>query len=495
MRKRLHLKRAVCGAAAIALASCSAGEQPTGAQVEGQSAEFTEIVADARGEMRDGNLQDAARLLDEARAIEPKNPELWVQIARLRFRGGEHLQAVEAANLALEYGPQYAPALFMRAQLMRDSNGLAEALPWYESAVQADPKNPEILADYAATLGDLGRHQDMLQVVRELQKIAKGYPQVYYLQAVLAARGGKPVLARSLLAKSGLFQREVPSALLLDAIIDIQQQSYDTAANTLTRLSQRQPGNARAKELLARALWLGGRDDELINRFGGVATAVDTSPYLTMLVGRAHERRGERDIAAPLIERALATREVRLSLLQTVEGLPEATANIRAQIGNRDTAGAERSAEALMRQYPGSSDVLALAGDTALAQLQPATALARYTQSASVRRPWLLTRKIIMATRALGDDKAADTLLVRAVLGEPRNTEALLMLAQRRAEEQDWERVAALSNLVFVLGAGNDPRVLDLQAKAAEALGREDQAAQWDLTAEAVRPGRFVRKN
>ena len=461
--------------------------------MDGQSAEFTDLIEDARGEMREGNLNDTARLLGEARKLEPKNPELWVQLARLRFRAGDHIQALEASNRALEYGPQYAPALLMRAQFVRDSNGMAEALAWFEAAVKADPKNPEILAEYAATLGDLGRNVDMLTVVRELDKVSKGHPQVFFLQAVLASRAGMPVLARSLLAKSGLFQSNVPSALLLDAVIDIQQQTYDTAANTLAKLAERQPANVRVSELLARALWLGGRDDELIKRFASSASAPDTSPYLIMLVGRAYERRGERDLAAPLIEQALAAREVQLAVLTGLEGIPAPTATMRRAIMERNAVGAAEDAAKLLTRFRGSSDYLALAGDAALANGAMGTALAHYTQAASVRRPWPMTRKMILATRAAGNDKAADALLIRAVQGEPRNTEALLMLAQRRAQAQDWERVAKLANLVFVLGAGNDPRVLDLQAKAAEALDKPEQAAKWDLTAEAVRPGRFVR--
>ena len=283
--------------------------------------------------------------------------------------------------------------------------------------------------------------------------------------------------------------------MMLDAVIDIQQQTYDTAVLTLNRLAQRQPDNVRVGELLARALWLGGRDDELIARFGPVATAPDASPYLTMLVGRAYERRGDRARAAPLIEQAFAAREVRLAVLTGMDGIPPATANLRRGIKARNAQSAAQETAQLLDRFGGSSDYLALAADAALATDDKVTALLHYTQAARVRRPWPMARKMIFALRSSGDDRAADALLTRIVLGEPRNTEALLMLAQRSAEAQEWERVATLSNLVFALGAGNDPRVLDLQAKAAEALGRTEQAARWDVTAEAVRPGRFVRRN
>lgn len=479
--------------AILALSACGGDERTADAAPISDNVEFVDLFDDARAEMGQGNLDAADRLFGEAREIEPDNPALWVEIARLRFRRGQHIEAVEAADYALEQGPDYAPALFMRAQLVRDSLGLSEALPWYEAAVSADPENVEMLADYAATLGDLGRNRDMLAVLHKVDELSPGYPRASYLRAVLAARAGLPVLSRSLLAKSGLAEQGIPSAVLLDAVLDLQEELPDAAIGKLETLAQRQPANQRVRELLARALWLGGRDEDLVARFGELATAPDATPYLTMLVGRAYERMGDRTRAAPLIEQALAAREVRLVALANYGDLPDVTASARAMASRRNFDGAREAASGALSRSPGSSDLLALAGDTALLSGDPAAAMAHYTRASSVRRPWPLTRKIIFTTRALGDDRAADALLSRTVVGEPRNTEALLMFAQRRAEAEDWERVATLTGLVFALGGGNDTRVLDLQARAAEATGRPEDAARWDLTAEALRPGRFVR--
>lgn len=481
---------------AIALASCSEnGSGNDGSGLSG-SAEFVRLVEDARFEMNLGNLVEAGRILDSAREIEPENPGLWVDIARLRFRGGEHLTAFEAADYALELGPQYAPALLMRAQLVRDAHGLADSLPWFEAAIAANPNNPELLADYAATLGDLGRNKDMLYVIRELAEIDPSYPQSFYLQAVLAARAGETVLARSLLSRSMMVERGVPAAMLLDAVIDLKNGSPDNAVKTLDRISQRQPGNARVRELLARALWMSGRDEELIDRFGERAQAADASPYLMALVGRAYERSGDHAAAAPFLERARSTRDLELVVLNTTRAmqsvLPESTREMRLMLSAQADGGAVRLAEDLFERFPASSDVRALAGDAALASGRTETALERYRVSASIRRPWPLTRKIIFAYREYGDDKAADTLLVRHLAGEPHNSEALLMLAERRAQVEDWLRVEVLLDHAIALGAGNDPTLLALRVRAAEALGDEDEAERFRTRLEGIQPARFV---
>jgi len=148
MRKLLTLT------AVLALANCSPLESQSGNSALTGGDAFLELMDDARLAVRDGKLPDAGRLYDEARELEPQNAGLWVDIARLRFRGGEHLTAIEAADYALELNPEYAPALLLRAQLVRDANGLGESLIWFEAAVNADPRNPEVMAEYAATLGD-----------------------------------------------------------------------------------------------------------------------------------------------------------------------------------------------------------------------------------------------------------------------------------------------------------------------------------------------------
>ena len=490
------MRRTLVLVAAAALASCSgANGGASGTQITGGDT-FLELIEDARVAVRAGNLAEAGRYYDEARELEPENPGLWVDIARLRFRGGEHLIAIEAADYALELDPQYGPALLLRAQMVRDANGLAESLVWFEAAVTADPRNPEVLADYAATLGDLGRYRDMLRVVRELAQIAPNYPQVHYLQAVLAARAQEPVLAGTLLNRSGLSAQGVPSAMMLDAIVSMQQGTFDTAAETLEKLAERQPGNMRVRELLARALWLGGRDRDLVDRYGARASAPDASPYLVMLVGRSLERMGERERAIPFIERALAPRGNGVIVLEgSGRGsgtMPAATAELRDFVGAGNMGAAGRLADILLQRAPYSGDFHALAGDTALMSGNAARALELYEVSAQVRRSWPLTRKLIHALGLVGDDAAADVLLARYLAGDPQNTEALLLLAERSVAGEDWLRVAVVLDTAIAMGAGNDLEVLALRARAASELGKEDEAALYTGLYRALNPGDFL---
>jgi tetratricopeptide (TPR) repeat protein len=190
----------------------------------------------------------AVKPADPARAQDPGDPAYWVALARSRYRAGEHLAALDATEQALAIGPDHGPALLLRALLVRDAHGFAASLPWFEAAIKADPRNADARAEYAAALGDSGRAQAMLAAVRELAAIAPDDPRVFYLQAVLAARGHDWALSRSLLERSGMAANGVPAAMLLDAVIALEEGNPDSATATLEALSARQPANIRVRE-------------------------------------------------------------------------------------------------------------------------------------------------------------------------------------------------------------------------------------------------------
>ena len=170
-------------------------------------------------ERLDGNLGAAGRAYDKALKIAPRDAQLWVDIGRLRYAGGEQLLAIAAAEQAVELGPENVRALEFRAQLVRDQFGLDAALPWFEAALARAPNDPELLAQYAATLGDLGRAKDMLVVTRKLVEVSPRHPMGYLLQASLAARAGQTNLARAIMSRAGNRLRGRPAAIMLQGAL------------------------------------------------------------------------------------------------------------------------------------------------------------------------------------------------------------------------------------------------------------------------------------
>lgn len=480
---------AALSALVLILAGCSGEVQERRVSAPGPvSQAFVRLLADADAAMAKGQLADAGRILDEARSLSPESPDLWVAIARLRLRGGEHLTALEAVDRALALGPDHAPALLLRAMMVRDAHGSADSLVWFESARKADPDNPDILAEYAATLGDGGEAGAMLKMVRELAKVAPDDPRVPYLQSVLAARGGAFPLARSLLVRSAMAERAVPAALLLDAVISLQEGNADSAAQALEGLAARQPANARVRELLAHALLAAGRDSELAQRFGAEAALPEASPYLAMLVARANERLGDRAAAAPLLARAYGPMREAPALLAVRDGLPGPTADARAALRAGNAVGARDQTAGLRARLPASADVASLAGDVLMGAGDPRAALAAYALAAEIRRPWPLTRKTMWALTRNANPEAAELLLIRHVAGENENATALFMLASKQAARGDWQRAAMLLDHAISLRAGHDPALLRLRLRSAQALGQTQDAARFAVLLAEVQP-------
>jgi tetratricopeptide (TPR) repeat protein len=402
--------------------------------------------------MAEGDLAGAGREFDRALQGEPDDSDLWVDIARLRYRGGEHAQAVEASKRALTLGPESPPALLLRAQLVRDSLGNAAALPLFERGLAASPKNPDLLADYAATLGELGRAKEMLAAVRRFAAAAPGDRRALYLQAVLAARAGNHDLARTLLQRSGDLDRQMPAAMLLLALVDLDNGNPASAAQGFDRLLRQQPDNARVQVLLARALSAAGNDRELVARVAGTAD----DRYMSMLVGRAYERLGDRTRAAAYLDRALgkaipprlatlgASTPVDVASLRNNADGVTTVALVRGLLRSGRATEARARAEGWLKRHPGSADAMGLAGDAALVARDPRGALRHYREAAAIRRPWPLARRMAAALEASGDASAAEQLTAAYLAGEPGNAEAAAILARRMAARGDGPRADAL---------------------------------------------------
>lgn len=460
----------------------------------------------ARLEMREGNLPAAGQAFDKALAGNMDDAALWVDIGRLRYVGGEQIQAIDAAQRAVDLAPKNASALHFRGQLVRDSHGLAAALAWFEAAQSIEPDDPDILVDLAATQGELGHAKAMLQTIRHLAKIDPGNRQVIFLQAVLAARAGKASLARSLLQRSGNIDRQMPAAMLLSGAIDLQSGNYASAAQTLDKLATQQPENRRAQLLLARALSLGGNNRELVHRFGDLALRPSASPYLVTLVGRGYEQLGDRKAAAYFLDKADRPRNTNLIAMQGSEAraLAARRANdsgdhtlalVRELIVNGETAAALQTSEKFWKRYAGSADASSLAGDAQLVRRNVEAALERYQISARVHRPWHLARRMIMTHRALGRDDDAQVLLTAYLRGDPGNVEAISMMASGLAEQQKWQDAALLLDHAMEQGGGRDPKLIALRARIAIALGDKEFGLELAERSYAMQPSNPVTAN
>ena len=426
----------------------------------------------ARLERSEGDLAAAGKAFDRAMAITPRDPAMWVEIGRLRYAGGEHMLAIDAAGYALKLDPENVRALEFKGQLVRDSQGLDAALPWFEQALQSSPRDIAVLGEYAATLGDLGRAKKMLAVTRLMLSIQPGNARAYFLQAVLAARAGKTDLARRLLARTGGKYLETPVGQLLEGVLELRAGNPVLAADVLAKLHRAQPGNARVALLLARAQALGGENRLLIHDFAEAASRPEASPYLLALLGRAYEREGRRELAAPLLDRAGQARRPSIS--------PATSSEIGALLMATDVAAARVAAGRAVAKNAGSAFNQAIAGDVLLATGDPVGALEHYRLAAHVRLSRGLLLRMVSAAAQSGREGEAEQLVEGYLANSPSDPVAVRLAAVRAARRGDWQRARLL---LEHLAAGDGTRDAALLADLSLAQQRSGEPKRAEATA------------
>jgi tetratricopeptide (TPR) repeat protein len=455
-----------------------------------------------RLELAERQFPAAGVAFDRALALTPDDSRLWVDIARLRYVGGQQLEAIAAADRAVKLDPGNVRALEFRGMMVRDAYGLAAALPWFEAGLHKKPDDLALLGEYAATLGELGRAREMLTVTRRMIELEPRNPRAFYLQAVLAARAGNFGLARSVLNRTGRALAAVPAAMLLDGILTLEAGNANLAADQFERIVRAQPQNRAARLLLARALYAAGERQDLLGQFSAEAARADASPYLLTLLGRAAEDIGRRDLAAPLLDRAAtagappllpAAESATLAVLapryaDTPGEAPAVVPYVRQLLAAGRTADAGAVAERVRSLAPGSADAQTLAGDLKLAAGDFAGAVERYRLAASVRLSDDLMLRLVTAYGRAGESGTAARLVDGVLAGSPRHPLALRLAAGFAAESGDWGRAARL--LTYM---GQGPGARDARLWADLALARQRSGDPAGARAAAERAYRLQR--
>lgn len=455
-----------------------------------------------RVEIASGNLPAAGKAFDQALAVNPVDSELWVDIARLRFLGGEQKQALEAVERAVELAPENPKALQYHGQLTREQLGLLPALIWFERALKIAPNDVNLLVEYAATLGDLGRNAEMLAATRKILDADPDNPNAYFMQAVLAARAGKTSLARRLMLKTEGKLQNLPAALLVDGALEYRAGNLNQAIDRLQRLYARQPQNRQAMQMLARAMQRNGEYAEVVRRFRAAADRSDATPYLLTVVGRSLEQLDRRDEAAIYLNRAAQTFAPAMQPIAVPDSLPvlalaarDRPNDARAVIpyirgllaaGQADRALVE--AKRLRDLNTGAADAHLLVGDVEMIAGRWPEASEAYRQGAAIRMTDLTLLRTLAAIARTGADADARQFNGQYLDRNPFHPMALRIQSMSVLDAGQWAIAAPmLRDLRDRIGLQDAFLMADL-AMAELKLGRNGQAAEAAEAAYRAQP-------
>ncbi|HEY7811550.1 MAG TPA: tetratricopeptide repeat protein [Allosphingosinicella sp.] len=457
-----------------------------------------------RGYMALGDAAKAGVAFGEALAAGANDSLVWTDVARFRRGTSDIAGAVAAADKAVQLDARNVDALSLRGELTRTQYGLAAAIPWFDRALQIDPNHIPALVERAATLGDLGRMKEMLAETRKILAISPNNPVAYYLQAMLAARAKKFDLARSLFQRTSGALDDKPAGMLLASAIDFETGNAEQAIARLQKLVGAQPGNVKARRLLAASQWKLGDVAGTIQTLRPLADRPDADSYVLTLIGKAYDRQGNADLASRYLARAAEPqRRTATALLDSpvddaqiaalrrkLEASPKdaqlQVQLIRALLGRGLGGEALQRAQALQAGSPGVPDAHVLVGDARGIMGDYKGAVEEYRKAANLAFTEPVAMRLIEALRNSGNSGGAARVLELYLTQNPQNVPAQLLAANAFLQAKQWDGAIAIYERLRTRVGDRDATLLNNLAWAYSEkgdYGRALPAAQkaWSL--------------
>jgi len=455
---------------------------------EGDRAYAARILARSALQTDDNDLAKFA--FNRAIALDDRNSDLWVDIARFRADGGDQAGAIKAVDEAVALDVANIRALKYRGELLRAQFGLAAALPWFEKALQVDSNNIGLLTEYASTLGDMGRMKDMLIVTRQILAIDKRNPRAFFMQAVLAARAGKFQLARTLMQKTEGELENMPAAILVQGVLEYGGGNYNAAVEKFRKLSSMQPNNYRVRTLLAQSLYRLGKHQDSIELIASIARRPDADRYALWVAGRTSEGLDQKNEASWFLNRASVHEEpgkrafvdnTPLHILGAQYSRNRGNARfaipyVRGLYAAGNLNRAYSIAKNLQRDNPGAVDAHIMAADTALALGRRQEALVALDRARQISFSEPIMLRMVEIMRSQRKFQESGELLAQFLQYNPRNLAALRWIAYGHMETQNWPvAVEILESLHHRIGA-NDAVLTAALAESYNGMGMHDKA-------------------
>lgn len=495
LRPLLARAYALQGDGGRALQTLGAG--PVAPEVAGEAAWVAGEV-----HLADGDLGAAREAFDRAVRELPRDAALWVDVARFRDANADATGARDAVDYAIELDPANGDALALKANLVRVREGMTASLPWYEKALAADPDNAGALIDQAATFGDLGRYRDMLAALRHAATIVPGDPRLYYLQAVLAARGDNYQLARSLLQRTRGQMDEEPGFMLLSAVVELELGGEAVSATWAERLLTEQPHNGTARRILAVANWADGDADGAAEALAPIVARSDADSWSLLLAARVAAELDDRRASAAYQARAaalmrgdaapfavddsygLVTMAADAAPLDPAKAIPA----ISADIASGRTQSAIARALALRDANPGVADAHILLGDAALADGRFDMAVGAYRKARDLDAGERTTLRLANALYRAGDPAGSGAAILALRDSQPSSLAADRLAGHLAMDLEHWDQAIAHFERVRRRIGNRDVVVLRELARAWAAKGQPKRALPLIALAYRLQP-------
>ncbi|MCZ8172164.1 MAG: tetratricopeptide repeat protein [Brevundimonas sp.] len=232
---------------------------------------------------------DAGKASDHlARAImSGDNARAFADYARMKLIERDVAAASELADKAAALAPDGIDTLLVKGQIALVRGDLNAALDNYSKASKLYPASLAAMTGRAATLGDLGRFKDMLEVAKAASAVAPRDPAVVYLHARAGVAMKQWEEVRKIIQplEADLPQVHPLRPLYAEALLKLGQSQL--AAAQLGPIARAQPGNRQIAAQLAAARLASGDARGAMAAIQLIADSPEARPEELALMAKA----------------------------------------------------------------------------------------------------------------------------------------------------------------------------------------------------------------
>jgi len=425
-------------------------------------------------------VDEARQEAAEAVKLYPDAPSLSVEMARIDLRSREVDAALKTVDSALSLDPSNVEALMLKGDILRTTESLETALPFFTEAANLAPDNLNARLQRAATLVDLGRDEEASEDIAAVYAKAPESPLAHYLTAVTRARAGALEAAQELMTRTrGLLNNYLP-ATQFEGVLAYQLGNYAVAADKMERVIEVVPQSVIARRVLGATYLRQAEPKKAYDILTPLVDAGANDAALLALMGTAQAQRGNYSEAMGYFEDAVAKAPNRTTLR---------TQLAMSRIALGDASGASKDLEGVLDLDPNALNALVM---TALIDLREGAYQDARKAAASLVNayPDLALGYNLLGASYLGleDLKKARDYFETSLSKDPDYHEARRNLAQLYRAQGNY-REARRQYLRVLEGDRKSSETYLKLASLARAQGNVPEALDWLVQGSEAQPG------
>ena len=407
---------------------------------------------------------EAQKLFDAALALQPGQVQALLGVARLKAMGQDFAGAQSLVDQILAKTPDQDEALFLKADLQMAQNKPDEAAKLFDKVIATRPDNVRAHTSRFMLSFAAGKLDEASTILEAMKKALPQHPQTQYLDAMLLLKKDDLPKAKDAIQMALKSAPGYPPVLLLAGEIELRQNSPQVAVTYLQQAMTKAPNSALARRLLSVAYLRSGQASRALEALKPLLQALPEDAGVQMLAGEVYLGNNDLPEAEKHFAKAIAldgkntAAHTRLGQVKFAEGDTQGGFHELETASGMDTGNAQADVLLVVNHLRRNEADKALAAIATLEKKLPNSPI-----PANLRAGALLLK---------GDTAGARKNLEKALSIAPTYFPAALTLARLDVQEKNWDAAKKRFETILEKDPKNPQALLALAQARAESGGK-----------------------